>query len=94
MLVEGVAHVPFSQTSRAPVPDERVLQFVEGELRQSGRLDGFTAFTLVSALRKRGVTPDERAGLRLALAMYAEKVDPSAQALFREAIAARREVVN
>jgi hypothetical protein len=86
--------VTFSQISRAPVPDEAVLQFVEVEVRQSGRLNGFSAFTLVSALRKRGVTADERAGLRLALAMYSEKVDPSAQALIREAIALRREAVN
>jgi hypothetical protein len=65
-----------------------VLQFVEGELRQSGRLNGFSAFTLVSALQQRGVTAAERAGLRLALAMYGERVDPSAHAVFRQAIAA------
>jgi len=33
------------------------------------------------------VTADERAGLRLALVMYGDFVDPSAHALFRAAIA-------
>jgi hypothetical protein len=78
--------MPFSQTPRAATPDEAVLQFVEGELRSAGRLNGLTAFTFVNRLQQRGVTASERAGLRLALAMYGERVDPSAHALFREAI--------
>jgi hypothetical protein len=68
------------------VPDEAVLQFVEGELRSSGRLNGFSAFVFVSELQRRGVTAAQRAALRLALAMYGERVDPSAYALFRDAI--------
>jgi hypothetical protein len=78
--------MPFSQIPRAATPDEAVLQFVEGELRSSGRLNGLSAFTFVSRMQQRGVTAAERAGLRLALAMYGERVDPSAHALFREAI--------
>jgi hypothetical protein len=78
--------MPFSQTPRPAVPDEAVLQFVEGELRSAGRLDGLSAFAFVSRLQQGGVTADQRAGLRLALALYGERVDPSAHALFRDAI--------
>jgi hypothetical protein len=89
MLVPGKGSaLPFSQTPRPPIPDEAVLQFVEGELRLSGRLNGFSACAYLAALERRGVTPSVRAGLRLALAMYGERVDPAAHALFREAIAA------
>jgi hypothetical protein len=86
LKVKG-ARVPVSQTLRLtpPTPDESVLRFVEGELRATGRLHGFSALAFVHTLRRRGVTAAERAGLRLALAMYGEKVDPSAHALFREA---------
>ncbi len=89
LKVKG-ARVPVSQTLRQSpsTPDESVLRFVEGELRASGRLHGFSALAFVHTLQQRGVTAAERAGLRLALAMYGEKVDPSAHALFREAISA------
>lgn len=76
-----------SQIVGPATPDEAVLQLVEGELRQSGRLDGLSALALLLKLGEG--TPQQRAGLRLALAMYGERVDPSAHALIREAIAAQ-----
>ena len=77
--------MPFSQIVGSPTPDESVLLFVEGELRVSGRLDGLSAMAYLMNLRR--PTPQQKAGLRLALAMYGERVDPSAHALFRQALA-------
>src|SRR5687767_8253932 len=86
-------HVPVSQISRVvpfrkvagappPIPDESVLRFVEGELRMSGRLDGLSAMVYLSRLGK-SVTAEQKAGLRLALAMYGARVDPAAHDLIR-----------
>jgi hypothetical protein len=63
-----------------------VLLFVEGELRATGRLDGLATLAYLS--RFRDVTPQQKAGFRLALAMYGERVDPSAHALIRKALGA------
>jgi hypothetical protein len=70
-----------------PTPDEHVLQFVESELKTIGHVDGVSAFVFLSNLGPRCLTAAERAGVRLALAMYGDFVDPSAHALFRAAIA-------
>ena len=78
--------MPFSQTSRVATPDEAVLRFVEGELKNRGRLDGLATMAFLHRLQQRGVSPSQRAGVRLALAMYGERVDPSARALLREAL--------
>ncbi len=74
------------QATATPTPDERVLRFVESELRQSGRLHGFWAMAFVRELRMHGLTAAERAGLRLVLALYGERVDPAAHEVLREAI--------
>jgi hypothetical protein len=80
--------VLLSQIVGAPTPDEAVLMFVEGELQQCGRLDGIS--TMAYLMKLGGPTPAQKAGLRLALAMYGERVDPSAHALIREALAGAR----
>jgi hypothetical protein len=80
--------VLLSQIVGPPTPDESVILFVEGELRASGRLDGISAMTYLMRIG-RAPTPAQKAGFRLALAMYGERVDPSAHALIREAISAR-----
>ena len=77
--------MPLSQIVGSPTPDEAVLLFIESELRSAGRLDGFS--TMAWLMRVGMPTPQQKAGLRLALAMYGERVDPSAHALIREAIA-------
>ena len=77
--------MPVSQIVGPPTPDESVLLFVEGELKQAGRLDGLSA--MVWLMRIGCPSPQQKAALRLALAMYGERVDPSAHALIREAIA-------
>ncbi len=84
--------MPVSQSSRVlplgpPTPDEAVLQFVEAELKVTGRLDGLTVFVWLMRLVSAGVTPEQKAGLRLALAMYGSQVDPAARDLIRGAIA-------
>lgn len=63
-----------------------MLQFVETELRMSGRLDGLSAMAYLLELGRRGVTEAEKAGFRLALAMYGERVDPAAHRLIRDAL--------
>jgi hypothetical protein len=68
-----------------PVPDESVLEFVEDEVKRGGRLNGVSA--LCYLMRLQCPSAEQRAGLRLALAMYGDRVDPSARALMREAIA-------
>ena len=65
-----------------------MLSFVEGELKQAGRLDGLSALAWLMRLGR--PSPQQRAALRLALAMYGERVDPSAHALIRDAIAGVR----
>jgi len=84
--------VPVSQISSVvpmapPTPDEAVLTFVESELQSSGRLDGFTVFVWLMKLTSAGVTPEQKAGLRLALAMYGARVDPAARDLIRGTLA-------
>jgi hypothetical protein len=78
--------MPVSQTVGAPVPDEAVLGFIEGELKNSGHLDGIS--TMAYLMKVGRVNPQQKAGLRLALAMYGERVDPSAHALIRDALRA------
>jgi hypothetical protein len=78
-----------SQLSVMATPDEHVLRFIESELKTVGHIDGVSAFVFLSTLGPRRVTAAERAGLRLALAMYGEFVDPSAHALFRKAIGSK-----
>jgi hypothetical protein len=75
--------LPSSQSVGVATPDESVLVFVEGELRASGRLGGLSALAYLRRFEKRRVTPQEKAALLLALAMYGERVDPSAHALIR-----------
>ncbi len=78
--------LPVSQIVGPPTPDVTVLQFVESELEVSGHLDGLS--TMVWLMRLGAPSPQQKAGIRLALAMYGEKVDPSAHALLRQALAA------
>lgn len=82
-IVGAVTPVP----GAAETPDEAVLCFVEGELKASGRLGGISAMAWLLRLGG-GVTEAQKAGWRLALAMYGERVDPSARDLIRQAIAA------
>jgi hypothetical protein len=73
----------------APIPDEGVLRFVEGELKAAGRLDGLSAMVYLTRLGRGGVTAEHKAGLRLALAMYGERVDPAARDLILTTLRAR-----
>jgi hypothetical protein len=79
--------VSFSQNVEPATPDEGVLLFVEDQLKCSGRLDGVS--TLAFLLGRSPVTPQEKAGFRLVLAMYGDRVDPSAHAMIRAAISAK-----
>jgi hypothetical protein len=72
-----------------PIPDEGVLRFVEGELKAAGRLDGLSAMVYLARLGRGGATAEQKAGFRLALAMYGERVDPAARDLIMTALRPR-----
>ncbi|MBL8955319.1 MAG: hypothetical protein JNK82_31385 [Myxococcaceae bacterium] len=70
-----------------PTPDEATLSFMEKEVKTSGRLDGITVYAWLMRLTARGVTPEQKAALRLGLAMYGARVDPAATDLIRGTLA-------